>query len=106
MAVARVELNIGEIDWVVKTLTAAGVPDDMKRAMRELKRGQQAGHESLAREQAHLAKMRRGFRTAPENNVVALDHGQRARCAECHCKVLPNGQGHKADCSLSPVPAA
>jgi hypothetical protein len=84
MAVARCELGVAEIDWVVAMCEAQGrVPEpppmtekERARIMRELKRAQRAAHESLAREQAHTRKMKAGFRTAPGKDTEVLDTGQ------------------------------
>jgi hypothetical protein len=81
MAVARCELGVGEIDWVVAMCEGCEPPrmldKERWRIMRELKRAQRAAHESLARERAHTRKMKAGFRTAPGKDTETLDHGQR-----------------------------
>jgi hypothetical protein len=81
MAVARCELGVGEIDWVVAMCEGREPPRMLEkerwRIMRELKRAQRAAHESLAREQAHTRKMKAGFRTAPGKDTEVLDTGQR-----------------------------
>jgi hypothetical protein len=83
MAVARCELGVGEIDWVVAMCEGREPPrmldKERWRIMRELKRAQRAAHESLAREQAHTRKMKAGFRTAPGKDTEVLDTGQRRR---------------------------
>lgn len=80
MAVARCELGVAEIDWVVAMCEGREPPrmteKEQFRTLRELKRAQRAAHESLAREQAHTRKMKAGFRTAPGKDTEVLDHGQ------------------------------
>jgi hypothetical protein len=87
MAVARVELMVAEIDWVVATLEAAGPPPrDSRRALRELKRQQARAHESADREAAADRKRRSMYPTDAAN-----------ACPECF-----GASGmHSADCPIT-----
>lgn len=86
MAVARMELGVVEIDWLVAVLEAgqvAGAPDaplltpkEQARVVREVKRAQRAAHESFDRERAHTRRMKAAFRTAPGKDTETLDYGQ------------------------------
>lgn len=85
MAVARCELGVREIDWVVAMCEGnpheADAPPlgerERFRIMRELKRAQRAAHEAKAREEAHTRRIKAAFRTAPGKDTEVLDHGQR-----------------------------
>jgi hypothetical protein len=84
MAVARCELGVREIDWIVALLDPKRgervphlVPKEQAKVIRELRRAQRAAHEAKAREEAHTRKIKAGFRTAPGKQTEALDHGQR-----------------------------
>jgi hypothetical protein len=138
MAVARMELGVEECDWLVGMLEAAqraGIdvpvgtrgprnkltPKEQKRVMREVKRAQQAAHDSYDREQAETRRRRAAMRTAPGKDTEALDYGQRRHrgtvvppgdipmprereyCPECKRCILPNGGGHDAGCPLVPA---
>ena len=68
MAVARPELTVAEIDWVVETLKATKVPRERRRAVRELERAQERAHALQRAELAHVRKVRRA---ADENRRAA-----------------------------------
>lgn len=84
MAVARPELMVAEIDWVVSVLEAAGPPPrEQRRALRELKRQQQMAHASAERERRHTRRMRSQFPTDAES-----------ACPHCMAALGP----HHPDC--------
>jgi hypothetical protein len=80
MAVARCELGVREIDWVVALLDPKRgerpphlAPKEQAKVIRELRRAQRAAHEAKAREEAHTRKIKAAFRTAPGKDTEVLD---------------------------------
>lgn len=60
MAVARPELMLTEIDWVIRACEDAGPPPvEAKRALRELRRSRDMGKSIEARERAQVTANRR-----------------------------------------------
>jgi hypothetical protein len=75
MAVARIELTVAEVDWLLSLLPSTR-PEGMeqRRAVREIRRAHRMAHESLEREQAHMRRMKAAYRTAPGQDAEALDY--------------------------------
>lgn len=65
MAVARPELTVAELDWMVETFDAMKVPDDFVRGVREMKRAQQRAHDVAEWERRNARAMRAALPTAP-----------------------------------------
>lgn len=72
MAVARPELMLTEIDWVIKVCEGAGPPPiEAKRAIRELRRSRDNGKAIEARERAQVTANRRAQADTLERRQAA-----------------------------------
>jgi hypothetical protein len=66
MAVARPELMVSEIDWLVALVDASGpVPRDYRRGVRELKRSQATAHAAADRERRQRRRVAASLPNAP-----------------------------------------